>query len=113
MKKCKTHVVASPALRWIEEMQSARIGGPRDAIFLYKKLIVNTDLPDGDMVLIDDVYTTGGHLKASAWVLQDKGRKILAAICCGRTTWQQLADPFAVENEMIDTERAAETKQKS
>jgi orotate phosphoribosyltransferase len=62
-------------------------------------------LPVGRIVLIDDVMTGGGHLKAACWVIEDHGRAADLAICCGRTTDSQLTDPFVVPAEMIDLKR--------
>jgi orotate phosphoribosyltransferase len=56
--------------------------------------------------LLDDVFTGGGHLRAAAWTIEDQGRKVEHAICCGRSLESQLDDPFMVEPESIDISRA-------
>src|SRR5581483_9951251 len=77
---CKTDVVAAPLLRWTQVMLSSREGGPRDPKILYPRLTLLGALPEGRCVLIDDVFTSGGHLIASAWKLEDVGREVELAI---------------------------------
>ena len=104
--KCITPVTSSTVLRWNKAKASVRNGGTRNAALLHMNLAVSQSrLPAGDIVLLDDVFTTGGHVKAAAWCFEDLGRTVLGAICCGRTTWQQLADPFAVGVETLDFTR--------
>jgi predicted amidophosphoribosyltransferase len=66
-----------PILRWREEMIPSHAGGPRDQRVLYPKLVVTGRIPKGRIVLIDDMYTTGGHLVAAAWRLEDQNRVII------------------------------------
>jgi len=98
-------VAVAPALRWRRPMVPSRQGGPRDPHALYPELIVVEPIPPGLCVLVDDVATTGGHFIACAWKLEDNNRRVLAAVCCGRTTHRQLEDPFSVPEEILDTSR--------
>jgi len=100
-RRCGNHVIAFPFLRWLRAKLSARNGGTRDPYRLYENAAIAGDIPAGDCIVIDDVYTTGAHLKAAAWTLGDAMRSPVGAICCGRTTQVQLVDPFDVPQELI------------
>lgn len=104
-EKCNTAVGVCLSLYWKHVQVKSRKGGTRDASVLYRNMGLSNYLPPGDVILIDDVYSTGGHLRAATWSLADSGREVLAGVCCGRTSWQQLADPFKVEKEMLDVSR--------
>jgi pyrimidine operon attenuation protein/uracil phosphoribosyltransferase len=71
-----------------------------------ENLVVTGDLPPGTYVLVDDVYTSGVHVKAWAWKLVDHGRAAELAICCGRALHSQLPDPFEVKPEELDIQRS-------
>lgn len=103
--KCRRPPKIVPILRWAQPMIPSRDGGPRDSITLYANYVFTADPPAGDYVLIDDVYTSGGHLIAAAWALEDRNRMAQLAICCGRSCHEQLNDPFSVEDEMLDLTR--------
>jgi len=95
-----------PSLRFKKEMPNTREeGGTRDANELYSEMMLSSNIPAGQLVLLDDVLTGGGHLQAAAWKLEDAGREINTAICCGRSLEAQLDDPFKVEVEEIDLSR--------
>jgi predicted amidophosphoribosyltransferase len=97
------NTVACPNLRFDQVMaSSSEEGGTRDAYELYERLRLIGDLPAGQVVLLDDVLTGGGHMKASAWTIRDVGREVQHALCCGRTIDTQLPDPFTVEPEIIE-----------
>ncbi len=71
----------------------------------YNNMIVIDGFPSGEAILIDDVYTTGSHIRATSWFLEDIGISTLGAICCGRTCREQLPDPFKVLLELLDVSR--------
>jgi hypothetical protein len=94
-----------PELRFEEEQLNCREeGGPREAAVLYP-LLRCKPLPSGHIVLLDDVLTGGGHLTAAAWIIEDQGRTVAKAICCGRSLEAKLDDPFTVPPESIDISR--------
>ncbi len=72
---------------------------------LYDELMMNGNLPDGDVILIDDLITGGGHLVAAAWRVEDQGRRVLLAVCCGRAMHHQTIDPFQIPEENLDLAR--------
>lgn len=104
-KRCRSAQVA-PVLRWKRPIPSAsEDGGSRDQRILYPLLTTAGAIPDGECVFIDDVLTSGGHLVASVWKLADLGRTVKLAVCCGSTSHEQIPDPFAVPERMLDVTR--------
>lgn len=101
-----TNTIVAPLLRFKKpRLNSREEGGSRDPDVLYSEMVLTGSLPAGTIILVDDVLTGGGHLKASSWVIDDSGRSVHSAVCCGRTEDAQLPDPFAVPAETIDLTR--------
>lgn len=87
-------------LRWDQTMTPSHKQGPRDPAHLYPHLkALRLPACARRVVIVDDVVTKGGHLQACAAVLRKLGLDPLAAITVGRTTLEQLADPFQVPLE--------------
>lgn len=81
-------------------------GGTRDPNRIEPALeckITDTSRP---IVLVDDVMTTGGHLKAAARLLRRHGVTVEHVIVAGRTVWEVVPDPYIVEP--ADIEAAAD-----
>jgi hypothetical protein len=77
-------------------------GGTRDADQIEPTLacrVTDTSLP---VVLIDDVMTTGGHLKACARVLREHGLTVEHVLLAGRTVWEIVPNPISVQPEDIE-----------
>ena len=90
-------------LRFEKKMPSAnQQGGTRDPAELYKRLVVTGDISRSPYILVDDVLTSGSHLKACAARLRRAGAEVSLAFCAGRTSSEQPNDPFAVQVEMLD-----------
>jgi hypothetical protein len=75
--------------------------GPRFANQVYPHLVHEPSATQGTRVLIDDVMTSGGHLRACAAKLREIDRAPEFALCCGRTVHEQLENPFAVPVEEL------------
>lgn len=73
------------ALHWDVEHPKASEGGPRDFATLFGNLRVHTGLRPSHVVLVDDVMTGGGHLRACAEGLRAFGHQVELAICAART----------------------------
>jgi hypothetical protein len=100
------HAVSFPRLRFSEPRASAsEEGGSRDPAVLYEALHQLPDIPEGQIILVDDMFTSGGHLRAAAWRIQDQGRMVENALCFGKQCDTQLAEPFNVDPEEISIDR--------
>ena len=72
-------------LRWNKQLQKAHEGGTRKRAELLPCLEARKGVKGKQVVLIDDLVTTGGSLLACKDCLEAAGAKVLGAITCGRT----------------------------
>ncbi|WP_188064718.1 phosphoribosyltransferase [Sphingobium sp. KCTC 72723] len=91
-KKLADHVAlrapgftVAEALHWEEQWQKASEGGPRDPGILFENIRVEDALPKHEVILIDDVATTGGHLITAARAMRWAGHRVRFAICAAST----------------------------
>jgi predicted amidophosphoribosyltransferase len=97
------NVEMTDILRWKESMESAHSGsGTRDPFLLIENLAAIEKVPQASIVLVDDVVTTGGHIKACARFLTDRGGKVLSAICAARTVQISQENPFTLHHEVLE-----------
>ena len=96
-------------LRWVEEMIPTHQEGTRDPQLLYDNLVITNTLPKGTLILIDDVYTKGGHLQAAVARLAEKKGDCNLALCAGRTVLECQKQPFLILEEKISDFRPAES----
>lgn len=90
------------ALRWIERRPPTHQEGSRNPQKLYENLrVVARTVPNGTIVLIDDLYTTGGHVQAAVARLAEKNAKCDFAVCAGRTVLISAEEPFGVVTERL------------
>jgi hypothetical protein len=92
-----SEVVVSDVLRWRRRMPPARSGqGARDPASIYRNLRLRSGWVPASRpyVLVDDVVTTGGHLRACAAFLHRHGAKVERAICAARSDPDPPDDPF-------------------
>jgi hypothetical protein len=90
-------VLVSDVLRWRRRMPSARSGqGPRGPVSIYQNLRLRSGWGpvSRPYVLVDDVVTTGGHLRACAAFLHNHGARVERAICAARSDPEPSDDPF-------------------
>jgi hypothetical protein len=88
-------------LRWLKEMTPTHQGGTRDPQILYENLAISGTPPRGTIVLVDDVYTRGGHLQAAVAKLALKKAICKVAVCAGRTVLDSQDNPFLTLQEEI------------
>jgi hypothetical protein len=74
-------------LHWHKALTKAADGGPRDFETLLSNLRVLTPASAKQMVLVDDVVSTGGHLKACATALRFFGHTVDHALTAAQTVW--------------------------
>jgi len=85
---------ALDALRWNKKRRKAHEGGSRKREDLFPLLDAVADVKDKNVVLIDEIVTTGGNLLASQDRLIAAGAKIVAAVTCGRSVYDLKDPPF-------------------
>lgn len=93
-----------PVLWWSKQMMSAsREGGPRDASVLlpYLQSPEGASVEPKEVLLIDDVKTTGGHLLACEACLLSVGLNVIGALCAGRTVHDEAIEPFSLKEEIL------------
>ncbi|NRD64766.1 phosphoribosyltransferase [Corallococcus exiguus] len=77
-----TPTQVADVLRWAQPMQNTHgEGGSRDPEQLYPHLLVTGPVPAGRRLLLDDVCTGGGHLRAAAYVLEKSNVLVEHALC--------------------------------
>ena len=95
---------AAPALVFTKPQEKARKGGPRDAAHLQEayKIVGNIE---GPIILVDDVWTLGGHLRAACWKLASPQRPVILASTVAHTTHEHVDKPVSVQEHTIDLTR--------
>lgn len=96
-------VSVSPCLRWKARLAKARDGGPRDADVLADHLEMS-DLPDGPIVLYDDMFTSGGHIAACSRVIAEAGNMPDLAMTFGWAADLVVPSPLEWREQILETE---------
>lgn len=88
-------------LLWLKApVESARSGGPRQAVDVFPHLqLGKSKYPDRKIVLLDDVKTSGGHLMAAEACIRLGGYKVSSAICVARTVEDMSGEAFSMLSE--------------
>jgi predicted amidophosphoribosyltransferase len=95
---------ADVALVFTEPQEKARKGGPRSASHLEEayRIIGNVE---GPLILVDDVWTMGGHLRAACRKLAYPRRPVILACTVAHTTHERVDKPVGVQEHTIDLTR--------
>jgi hypothetical protein len=88
-------------LRWSAAKVPAHQGGPRDPHYFYKNLVIAKKLPDAEIVLVDDMFTSGSHMQAANARLVEKGGKCRLGLCAGRQVTEHVERPFDIIEETL------------
>jgi len=97
--------VATPLLYFKNEMPKSADGGTRNPWVIEKNLRRDKRLSlPNRAVLLDDVCTTGAHLKAAGRYLAKKGVVVEDAFVVGRTAQERPAQMFKVAMEEMSTQ---------
>lgn len=99
-------------LRWTKALPKAHEGGKHRKRAYWKQYMTIRDNVKGrDVVLVDDVLSTGASILAAKEVLEEAGARVLFAITCGRTVYDFNTKPFKrqvikLEDEIYDYQPA-------
>jgi hypothetical protein len=96
-----THTRVWDGLRWVKKETPTHQEGTRDPELLYPNLVLTSTPPKGTFVLVDDVFTKGGHLQAAAARLAEQKIRCKWAVCAGRTVLISEPRPFSILRQEI------------
>lgn len=92
----------TPALSFTESRPKAHEGGARGIYAVLPYLQTNGDVAGKNVILIDDILTSGGSMLAAKQKLEMAGAKVLFGIVCGRTNSDPNAATFPRHYEDIE-----------
>jgi hypothetical protein len=90
-------------LRFKEPMAPSHAGGGRNQTTIRDNLAIANFDSTRPIILIDDVLTSGAHIKACAEALREEGAAVELVIVAGRTVWQQHPTPLNVSPEDLES----------
>lgn len=92
---------AVPALYFSQPVPKSSAGGGRNEGLIYSRLRAQNLGQPRRVVLLDDVYTTGAHVRAAARFLREQGFNVENVIVVGRTAWRRPARMLTFQPETI------------
>jgi hypothetical protein len=95
------NVTVWDGLRWSAPKIPSHQGGPRDPHYFHENLIIVKKLPDAEIVLVDDMFTSGSHMQAVNDKLMKKGGACRLGLCAGRQVTEQVTRPFDIIEEEL------------
>lgn len=93
-----------PWLRFETVMEPSHSGGSRKQSVIEQALRINDSAvqPGATVTLVDDVKTTGAHLRACASALRDVGCHVHTVLVAASTVWDRVDDPFKLPPEDLE-----------
>jgi pyrimidine operon attenuation protein/uracil phosphoribosyltransferase len=93
-------------LRWKKDITKAHEGGARSRAILLPLLEASPQIKGKKIILVDELFSTGGSLLASSDCLIAAGAEVLGAITCGKTIYDFETPPFGTAEFNLTTELA-------
>jgi predicted amidophosphoribosyltransferase len=93
-------------LRWNKDVAKAHEGGDRSRAVLLPLLDALPAVKGKRVVLIDELFSTGGSLLASSDCLIAAGAEVSGAVTCGKTIYDFGTPPFGTGEFELTTELA-------
>jgi hypothetical protein len=102
IQKVNPCFVAKPVLYLANAIPSSSQGGGRDANLIEATLRATNEINQIESaVLLDDVYTSGAHVRGAARFLNNQGIEIEDVFVVGRTCWEKPESMFKCATEEI------------
>lgn len=95
---------ARSSVRFQLAMAKSHLGGTRDVDTIARNMLVEPNFKADEIVLVDDILTSGAHLKAAKRVLQAAGMNVERAIVCARRTDHPEPNPFNLTAEDLEAQ---------
>lgn len=95
---------AAPLLCFDQEMPKSADGGTRSPSELAAHLVLGPGANFDECILIDDVTTTGGHLRGAARFLEQNGKRVIGAYCVAQTVWTRPQHLFRIPPAELDSQ---------
>lgn len=97
--------VIHDGLRWTKALPRAHEGGGHRSRAYWKQFLqVHRNVEGCEVVLIDDVLSTGSTMLAAKEILEEAGATVLFAITCGKTVYDFQTKPFKRQVVELDEE---------
>lgn len=95
------------ALVFKEPQTPSSKGGSRSPVFIERAMNLIA-APKHPAVLVDDVYTTGAHMRAACWKLSSAGVEVVGAITFGRSTKAPRENPLKAFVQSLGIDRTSD-----
>lgn len=92
-----------PVLKFDQPMPKSSGGGTRDPGVIAAALRLDPCNGLNECVLLDDVTTSGGHLRGAARFLENHGITVVGAYCVAQTVWTRPAHLFRIPSAELDS----------